>query len=319
MIIASLYFAAATAKDCRVVVDDVIRMRDLAAAAPAFSQVAADSAVAYSPLPGSVRILQGAELARLARRNGIADGEFRDVCFQRAMRQLDEQQLLDALRSALAIPSAEVALMDFSRFPAPVGDLVFPRSGIALTRSAEAALWKGYIIYGGGQHFPIWARVKLRVRLNRVIATDNLVTRQPVRADQLRIEPLDGVPDALAPAQSLDQVVGKTLLRPVRRGATLSLDDVSSAIVVRRGDKVEVDFRSPVVHLRFDATAEMDGRFGDRIRLRNLQSTNVFVAEVSGKDQARVVLDDETIRSSADLRAPVDPCDGSGEKDEGCH
>jgi flagella basal body P-ring formation protein FlgA len=318
MIIASLYLAAAAAADCRVVTEDVIRIRDLAAAEPAFSPVDADSVVAYSPLPGSVRILQGAQLARLARRHGMADGEFRDVCFQRAMRQLDEQELLEAFHSALAIPSAEVELVDFSRFPAPVGDLVFPRSGLALTPSPAPSLWKGYIVYGGGQHFPVWARVKLRARLNRVVATDNLLTSQPVRPDQVRIEPLDGVPDALAPAQSLDQVVGKTLLRPVRRGATVSLDDVSTAIVVRRGDKVDVDFKSPVVHLRFEALAEMDGRFGDRIRLRNLKSTNIFEAEVSGKDQARVVLNDETNRSSADLRPTLDACVGGGKKAEGC-
>ena len=37
----------------------------------------------------------------------------------------------------------------------------------------------------------------------------------------------------------------------------------------------------------------MDGRYGDRIRLRNLQGGNIFEAEVSGKDQARVVLNEK--------------------------
>ncbi len=153
--------------------------------------------------------------------------------------------------------------------------------------------WKGYIIYGSGHHFLIWARVKVRAKLKRVVATDNLVTSKPVRADQVRVETLNGVPDALAPAQSLEQVVGKILLRPVRRGATVSLDDISTAITVRHGSKVDVDVESDGVHLRFEAVAEMDGRLGDRIRLRNLQSSNIFVGEVSGKDQARVVLPKE--------------------------
>ena len=59
----------------------------------------------------------------------------------------------------------------------------------------------------------MWARVRLHVKLNRVVATDNLLPGRPVRADQVRIEPLDGVPDALAPAQSLSEVEGKMLLR----------------------------------------------------------------------------------------------------------
>jgi flagella basal body P-ring formation protein FlgA len=328
MMIAYLYLAAAGSIGCRVVTDDVIRMRDLAAANTAFSSLDADSVVAYSPLPGSVRILQAAQLTRLAQRHGIEDSDFRDICFQRAMRQLGEQELLNALRDGLAIPGAELELVDFSRFPAPVGDLVFPRSGLALTPSQAPLFWKGYVLYGNGHHFLIWARLKVHAKLTRVIATDNLITSKPVRADQVRVETLDGIPDVLAPAQSLDQVVGKNLLRPIRRGGTISLDDVSAAIAIRRGDKVDVDFESSGLSLRLQAAAEMDGRFGDRIRLRNLQSSNIFVAEVTGKDQARVVPEqintttnattdgDETNHSSADLRAAGVPGRGREQRQE---
>ena len=319
MLIASLYLVAASALDCRVVTSDVIRMRDLAAVQPAFSAVDGELVIGYSPLPGSIRILQGAQLSRLAQRHGIADGEYQNVCFARAMRELDEQELLDVLHHAIAIPSAEIELVDFSRFPAPVGDLVFPRSGLALNPSPSPVplLWKGYVIYGNGNHFPVWARVKVRARLNRVVATDNLTARTPIRADQLRLEALDGIPDTLAPAQALEQVVGKTLLRPVRRGTSVSLDDVSTAITVRRGDKVDVDLESPGMHLRFEAAAEMDGRLGDRIRLRNLQSSSTFVAEVSGKDQARVVLNDETNHAGAPVRRADDLARRGEEKAEG--
>ena len=327
MMIAALVLAAAGTAGCRIVTDDVIRMRDIAAADTVFAAVDDNLVVAYAPLPGAVRILQSAQLARLARRHGIADGRFRDICFQRAMRKIDEQELLDTLSKSLAIPTAEVELVDFSHFPAPVGDLVFPRSGLALTPSKTPSLWKGYVIYGGGQHFPVWARVRLHATLRRVVATDNLVSGKPVRRDQVRIEPLEGVPDALAPAQSLDQVVGKTLLRPVLRGSTVSLDDISSSITVHRGDKVDVDLRTPLLHLRFEAAAEMDGRLGDRIRLRNLQSRNTFVGEVSGRACARVVLsvkqeeeanDDEINHSNTALRATDDVCDRGGKKAEGC-
>jgi len=327
MMIAALYLAAASTTGCRIVTDDVIRMRDIAATAPVFSAVDDNLVVAYAPLPGAIRILQSAQLARLANRHGIADGEFRDLCFQRAMRQIDQQELLDTLSKSLAIPSAEVELVDFSRFPAPVGDLAFPRSGLALSPSKTPLLWKGYVIYGGGQHYPMWARVRVHARLRRVVAADNLVTGKPVRGDQVRIEPLEGVPDALAPAQSLDQVVGKSLLRPVRRGSTVSLDDISSSIAVHRGDTVDVDLRTPLLHLRFEAAAEMDGRLGDRIRLRNLRSKNTFVGEVSGRHCARVVLsvenekgahDDESNHSNTPLRATDDVCDRGGKKAEGC-
>jgi flagella basal body P-ring formation protein FlgA len=288
MTIASLLLAVAGSLSCRVVTDDVIRMKDLATVAPVFDRIDPETVAAYSPLPGAVRVLQAAQLARLARQHGIRGGEFEDICFQRAMRLLQEHELLEAFRQALAIPSAEVELVDFSRFPAPVGDLVFPRSGLGRTGTGGPLLWKGYVAYGKGSHFAIWARVRVRARLNRVVATGNLVAGKPVALDQIRIEPLDGVPDTLAPAQSIEQVAGKTLLRPVRQGSSISLDDLSSAVVIHRGDKVDVDFESLSLRLRFEASAEMDGRIGESIRLRNLQSSNTFMAEVFGRNQARV-------------------------------
>jgi flagella basal body P-ring formation protein FlgA len=314
MMLATLSLIAISMMDCHVVTADVIRMRDLAAVEPAFAVVDPDSQVGYSPLPGAVHILTSSQITRLARAYSIDEGEFHTVCFERAMRTLGQDELPGLLDRALSIPAARIDLLDFSRYPVPIGDLVFPRSGLALKLSpgADPLLWKGYIVYGSGRHFPVWARVIIHVRLKRVIAIDNLVTSVPVRADQVRIEILDGVPDALAPAQSLDDVVGKLLLRPVHRGATLSLDDISTALTVHRGDKVDVDFESPGMRLRFVAAAEMDGRYGDRIRLRNLQSNNIFEAEVSGKDHARVVLNKETDRS----RTSVHPSDDSGHPGE---
>jgi flagella basal body P-ring formation protein FlgA len=304
MMIATAYLAAASVMNCQVVTADVIRMRDLAAVEPAFSPVDPDVEVGYSPLPGAVHTFTAAQIARLAKTYSLDEGEYRSVCFQRAMHDLDPDELHKVLNRVLDIPAARVDLIDFSRYPVPVGDLVFPRSGLALTFSPGDGplLWKGYVVYGGGRHFTVWARVRIHVCLNRVVATDNLVTRVPIRADQVRLEILDGVPDALAPAQSLEQVVGNLLLHPVRKGATVSLDDISTALTVHRGDKVDVDFESSGMHLSFQADAEMDGRYGDRIRLRNLQSNNIFEAEVSGKDQARVALKQNDDRAGADLR-----------------
>ncbi len=320
MMIATLYLAAGM-MDCNVVTADVIRMRDLAAAEPAFATVDPESQVGYSPLPGAVHVFTASQIARLAKTYSVDLDDFHSVCFQRPMRQLEEQELHERLDRSLDIPAARIDLLDFSRYPVPIGDLVFPRSGLALAIApgTEPLLWRGYVVYGSGRHFQIWARVKIHAKLKRVVATDNLVTRVPVRADQVRIETLDGVPDALAPAQSIEEVVGKLLLRPVRRGGTVSLDDLSTALTIRRGDKVEVDFKAPGMHLRFLAAAEMDGRYGDRIRLRNLESNNVFEAEVSGKDEARVALNQETDHSSAVVRDSDHSCGSSQKETEECH
>ena len=99
-----------------------------------------------------------------------------------------------------------------------MGDLVFP---VQVSRFAtfERSPLERLRALRGRLHFPIWARVKVHARLKRVVATDNLM-QQAGESRSGAPEPLDGVPDVLAPAQALEEVVGKNLLRPVHKGAT---------------------------------------------------------------------------------------------------
>ena len=56
---------------CLPIQDDRIYARDVAAAVPVFSNVAADFALGYAPAPGTRRVFKGEALERLARNQGV--------------------------------------------------------------------------------------------------------------------------------------------------------------------------------------------------------------------------------------------------------
>ena len=56
---------------CLPVQDDRIYARDVAAAVPAFSGVAADFVLGYAPAPGTRRVFKGDALQKLARNQGV--------------------------------------------------------------------------------------------------------------------------------------------------------------------------------------------------------------------------------------------------------
>src|SRR5205814_8410934 len=109
-----------------------IRMRDLAAAAAAFSALDPEESVGFAPAPGSQRRFSAGELERLAVRKGIrADSE--PVCFERKLESLTKEQVIAALRESLP-EGAQMELIEFSQTRIPKGAIEFPRSGLTQPR-----------------------------------------------------------------------------------------------------------------------------------------------------------------------------------------
>jgi hypothetical protein len=144
--------------DCLSVGSDRITAKDLARAVPAFAGLPESLSLGFAPLPGAHRGFTGADIQRMAAQYGLQT-EFRDaVCFEWTMRRLERADILKAMRDALGQDGVE--LQEYSLFPAPPGDVVFPLSG--LNRQAQgAAFWRGYVQYGPDKRFNVWAKVKI--------------------------------------------------------------------------------------------------------------------------------------------------------------
>jgi flagella basal body P-ring formation protein FlgA len=276
---------------CLPVQGDRIYARDVAAAVPAFSSVAADFVLGYTPAPGTRRIFKGEALQKFATNQNVIVESAPDVCFERAMAELTASEVLDAMRSTWSAPDVRMEVQSYSPKAIPQGKVVFPRTGLQLPAAADPqgeVLWRGYVLYGNNRRFSISAHARITTTTTRVIAVASLSTGQPVRADQVRLESFDTFALDDRPARSLDEVVGFVPRSAIRSGSTVLRSQLSRAPEVARGDVVKVEVIAGGAHLLFEGKAQADGVTGKSILVKNLTSGKDFRAVVTGKGKVSV-------------------------------
>ena len=275
---------------CLPVEGEKILARDMARGCPEFAAVEADTTLGYAPAPGVRRRFEAAELARLAARHNVPapPGE---VCFERPLVPPDRARLLEVLERALGVAGARISIEDFSRHPAPRGEVVFPREWLrapAPGAPPSAVLWKGYVRYAGARRFPVWARVRIAAPLLRVRAVATLRAGEAIRPEQLAVEAGEGFPAAGRDAESIDQVAGRRPRRTIPAGSAVPLALLERPREVERGDVVRVEVASGAARLALTARAESAGRVGETVRVRNLDANRTFAARVAGKGAVEV-------------------------------
>jgi flagella basal body P-ring formation protein FlgA len=287
LLIALLTAAAAASAiavpTCTTVAGDRITAGDLARAVPGFSSLAPETLVGYAPVPGARRIYRGAEVDRLAARYKVPVESSNEICFERVMEPLSPDRVVNAMRHALNNLEAHVEILELSRYPVPPGEIQFARS--ALPPAADApVIWRGFVVYGAERRFAIWARVRILVRAQKIIAAENLAVGSRIDAKQVRLEERDVYPTEAATA-AVDGIVGKITRRPISAGSPISATLLEEPKEVERGQMVEVEVRSGAARLKLEGRAQTAGRTGDAIRVRNLSTGKSFSAHVSAKGQ----------------------------------
>jgi len=258
---------------CFPVAGDRILGSDLATAIPDFAALPPTLQFGYAPAPGTVRTFAPPELLRLARINGISlasDASLRDVCFEVPLHVPDDTEFLNSLRRS--VPRvATLNLLDRARTPIPSGRMEFPSAGLEpeASGSQKGRLWRGFVQYTDSRRVAIWVRVAISVTYSAVVARRDLAPDIPVDAaavqSETRTGPFDHAPSAAQP----EDVIGRILRRPLKRGDEIPLADVEDPPVVRRGDVVKVEVQSGQAVLRFDAVAQSPARAGELTDLRN--------------------------------------------------
>ena len=281
---------------CFTIQDDRIYARDMAAAVPAFSAVAADFVLGYAPAPGARRVFKGEALQKFARNQNVTVDAVPDVCFERAMGDLTASEILEAMHSSWGVGNAHGAdvnmdLRSWSPKTAPLGKVVFPRTGLqlpAVSSPDSDVIWRGYVVYGNNRRFGISAKARITTTTTRVIAVSDLSVGEAVRQDQVRMESVDTFALDDRPARSLEEVVGFVPRSAIRSGSTVLRSQLSRAPEVSRGDVVKVDVNSGGAHLLFEGTAQADGITGKTILVKNPSSGKDFRARVTGKGKVSV-------------------------------
>lgn len=268
---------------------------DLARAVPALKTLPPDLPLAPSPLPGAVRLFAVSELQTIASRYGIRGTPVEDICFRVATEPLNRARVIESMTDALKIPGLRIEVLDASNEATPVGRIEFRREALGTPAGPNRGLpivWRGEVIYAGDRRFPIWARVRITAPVTRLIAAENLRIGVPIKPGQVREEVTETFPLSSGRMATLSQVEGLMPLRAIASGAEVRPDDVGQPYEVNRGDLVHVEVRAGAARLALTGRAESQGRVGDSVPVRNLESSRVFPAVVEGKDSVFVLLRD---------------------------
>jgi len=261
---------------------DQITAADLARGLPEWSAVAPDSAVALAPVPGVVRVLHVSDLRRLASRFHVDTSPSADLCFQRPVAVVPPSRMLPVMQARL--PDARIEILEGSRVPAPDGTLEFPLAGL------RPGYWYGYVTYGAGHRFVVWARVNVKITVKRIVAAADLKTGQAIDASQLRIEAREEFPGptTTATAGSIEDFVGSLARRPIRAGTVVERQWLEAPRLVQRGEMVKVEVINGGARLETEGIADSSGALGDVIFVLNPESKRRFRARVESQGRVSV-------------------------------
>ena len=281
MILAFAVVAAA----CLSVPGPNITLREIAQAVPSFTPADPGVVVGYAPAPGVERVMHPGELHRILTHLNFAGATpLADVCFSRPVAVLSAAAITQAMQRALG-PDAHIEILEISRFPAPPGDLVFPREYLGVP---PEPVWRGYVLYDGEKKFPVWARIKVNVIDSHVVAIEDLKTGVPIKPSQVRIVRVSEFPQHRAMPASIEQVDGALPRRFIAANSPIWTDCIDPPNDIAKGDRVTVVITSGLAKLSFDAEAQSAGRRGDVVSFKNPDSGKSFRARVDGPGKAEV-------------------------------
>jgi flagella basal body P-ring formation protein FlgA len=288
----ALLLMAGSICGCEHMTGERITGSDLARVLPLFSAMPPDAILGYAPSPGSKRVFRADEINRIAARYGLQSSADNPICFDFELQPVSKERAREAMQQMLEIPGLRLEIVRLSRAPAPKGEVVFPKAGLAAVSVSDlnaVLLWRGFVVYGRERHFDLWAEVKISAAMPRVVAVRDLAIGEPIPAGAVRLETEDDSPLRNDIARQLDEVVGRIPSRSVRAGSPIQRLNLSAPFDVKRGDTVAVRATSGDAVLTTEAQAESSGRKGESILLKNPASGKMFRGRIDGPDSVVVV------------------------------
>jgi flagella basal body P-ring formation protein FlgA len=133
-----------------------------------------------------------------------------------------------------------------------------------------------------------WVKADVRVKAQVVQVAKPVAFRSVLKADDLR-EQLCDIEDPRATYfRTTAEVVGKVARRALGPGELLGQNSVEQPGLVRSGETVRLLVESGGLRITVLARALQNGRLGDPIKVRNIDSDRVITAVITGRGEVRV-------------------------------
>jgi len=260
------------ALSCLPVDGSKLLAKHFAEALPEFSAIAQDSILGFAPVPGAVRTFRADELSRMGSKFGLKLQAPDTICFAWEMTRLDPARAGAAMRAALPI-NAALEIHELSRGSVPPGDIEFPLSML------HSGLWRGYVRYGNTGRYDVWARVRVTMPQQQVVAVTPLRPGQRIEAEQIRLVEVVGPPESQY-VDRIDEAVGLVAKRTFREGDALVTRMLDHPDAVKKGDVVKLRAAVGATQISMDVSAQRAGKIGDVIPVRNPSSGHLLRARV---------------------------------------
>jgi flagella basal body P-ring formation protein FlgA len=277
-----------TAPACHSLSHDQILGRDLAAAIPAMALLPPDLKLGYSPSPGVQRAFRVSQLQQLASQYGISARIPGPVCFAWALHPVSNQEIVNAIRKSLAGQVVDLDITDQSHFAAPEGEVHFPLQGLS-GESDKPIVWNGFVEYGGGRKFNIWARVRITVHEKHVIAARSINAGEVIEPSALKTVEYQGPLMRSLVVRDESEAAGQCARWSIPAGSVLANGMLVAPHSVERGQLVTVHVSSGAAHIETQGIADDGGYKGDVIRVHNPKTGVVFRARIDDRGVVTVV------------------------------
>ena len=284
---------------CIAVPGDRIRAQDLSRAVPLFQSAPPEEVIGFAPFPGVTRVLTSREMLLAARRFGLqtTSGEaMPSVCIERVVHPLSPEEVRNALLAALhcepfTCDVARLEILEFSNQPLPPGRLSFPLA--ALNRPPadvpeSAVIWSGQLIYDLRRSLSVWAKVRITVNREVIVARESIPKTSIIHAGQITTTRMSmfPLPEPLPPNPA--GVIGKVARREIHTGERIVAQALEDGQDVIRGETVSVVVLTGGASISLAAVAASSGNKGETVLIRNPSTGKIFRAKI--EDRKRVLV-----------------------------
>ncbi len=188
----------------------------------------------------------------------VAQTEVKSAVWRQVIEQYVERQNLSAgLRTSVEVAADE---------PGPPACQRSPRMA-----DSSRTRWLGPLTIVLQCDQPAWrwsVNVRVRGMAQVVQAGRSLPNGQLLRTEDLRLVDADIATEPLGVLTDLAQALGRETARPIKEGASLVLNALRQATVIKVGDRVTVRLIGQAFQVSAEGVAQQAGGVGDTIRVK---------------------------------------------------
>lgn len=129
-----------------------------------------------------------------------------------------------------------------------------------------------------GKSWSLFITAQIKIFQEVVVVTQPVKRGDILTEELLSLQKLDLGLQKTGYLTEVSAVLGKQVLHPLAANSPLNIRDFAQAVIIKRGDNVLITSGNPNVRIEMQGVAMMDAAAGQNIRVKNISSGRVIMA-----------------------------------------